>query len=110
MTQNGQATKLYRNEAGRPGLRVRVSGPAGNRTGIGSLLRLDYADGRRGPAREIHGGSGYLSQDAAEVVMGTPVPPRFLHVRFPGGGTTRALVPAGAHEITVDATRLRGIP
>ena len=101
VSQNGGETKLYRNVLGKPGLRVRLAGPAGNPDGVGATLRLVFGS-RMGAAREIHGGSGYWSQDSVVQVMGCPEPPTQIWVRWPGGKTTTSTVPAGAKEITVD--------
>jgi len=101
VSQNGAETKLYRNVLGKPGLRVRLNGPPGNPDGVGATLRLVF--GRRmGAAREIHGGSGYWSQDSVVQVLGCPEPPTQIWVRWPGGKTTTSPIPAGAKEITVD--------
>jgi hypothetical protein len=54
---------------------------------------------RFGPAREVHVGSGYWSQDSAVQVFGTPEPPTHIVVRWPGGQTVVSEVPAGAREI-----------
>lgn len=98
VTQNGAATRLLRNQGARPGLRVRLTGPPGNPSALGARVRLDFG-ARLGPSREIHGGSGYLSQDSPVVVLGTPEGPQALEVVWPGGTTTRVSVPAGAREI-----------
>jgi hypothetical protein len=102
VSQNGAETKLYQNVLGKPGLRVRLNGPVGNPDGVGATLRLVFGD-RMGAAREIHGGSGYWSQDSVVQVMGCPETPTQIWVRWPGGKTTTSPVPAGAKEITVDA-------
>ena len=100
ITQNGAATRLYRNQTGRPGLRVRLVGPAGNRAGYGAVLRARQGE-RLGPAREVHGGSGYWSQDGAVQVLGGVEPVTAVLVRWPGGRETEVRVPQGAREITV---------
>jgi hypothetical protein len=100
VAQNGAATKLYHNEGARAGLRVRLKGTAGNLAGIGSAVRLAFGE-RMGPLREIHAGSGYWSQDSAVLVMATPESPTQVLVRWPGGKTARADVPAGAREIEI---------
>ena len=69
VTQNGAETKLYQNVGAKPGLRVRLAGPPGNPDGIGATMRPIFGQ-RMGPAREIHGGSGYWSQDSAVQVLG----------------------------------------
>ena len=98
VSQNGGQTRLYHNVGARPGLRVRLKGPAGNPTGVGAVLRLEYG-GRPGPARAIHGGSGCLSQDSAVQVLGMSGPPTGLWVRWPGGKETSVKLPAGAREV-----------
>ena len=101
VTQNGAETKLYRNVGARPGLRVRLEGPAGNPSGIGAQVRLIFGQ-RQGPVREIHAGSGYWSQDSAVQVMAAPEPPKQIQVHWPGGKTTLSPVPLGGKEIVVD--------
>jgi enediyne biosynthesis protein E4 len=84
VTQNGGAIKLFRNVTGKPGLRVRLIGPPGNPTGIGAQIRLLFGP-RAGPAREIHAGSGYWSQDSPVAVLAVPQPASGIWVRWPGG-------------------------
>jgi hypothetical protein len=48
-----------------------------------------------GVAREIHGGSGYWSQDSVVQVMGCPEPPTQIWIRWPGGKTTTSPIPNG---------------
>jgi hypothetical protein len=101
VTQNGAPTRLYHNVTGRPGLRVRLQGPAGNPRGVGAVLRLKFGE-RLGPAREIHAGSGYWSQDSAVPVLGVPEPPTQIQIRWPGGRTTTTDIPHNAREIETD--------
>jgi hypothetical protein len=103
VTQNGAGTKLYHNETARRGLRVGLKGSGGNRLGYGAMLRVEYADGSLGPAREIHGGSGYWSQDGAVQVMGLEKEAKAVRVRWPGGKTTRTELPAGTMDCRIDA-------
>jgi hypothetical protein len=101
VTQNGAATTLFHNLRGRPGLRVRLAGPPGNPAAFGAVLRL--GDGTNwGPAREIHGGSGYLSQDSAVAILSAPGTARQLQIRWPGGRVTTTAVPVNAREVQVD--------
>jgi hypothetical protein len=102
VSQNGASTRLFQNVGARPGLRVRLAGPAGNPQGVGTVLRLIFGE-RPGPAREIHAGSGYWSQDSVVQVLGTPQTPTSLWLRWPGGRTATLPVPSGAREITVSA-------
>jgi hypothetical protein len=99
--QNDGATRLFRNTSAKPGLRVRLAGPPGNPDGIGAVIRLKWGE-RFGPARELHAGSGYWSEDSAAQVMALPQPPSQIWVRWPGGQATTANVPPGAREIMVD--------
>ncbi|UCF80240.1 MAG: VCBS repeat-containing protein [Acidobacteriota bacterium] len=102
VTQNGAGTKLYRNVRAKPGLRVRLRGGGKNPTGVGAVMRLEYEGGERGPAREVHAGSGYWSQDGAVQVLGQAREPRGIWVRWPGGKEVTAAVPSGAKEISMD--------
>jgi hypothetical protein len=103
VTQNGNATKLYHNLKAKPGLRVRLLGPRGNPAAVGAVIRLSFGD-RFGPAREIHAGSGYWSQDSPVQVMATPQPPTSIWVRWPGGKEVTAPIPRQAREVRLDAT------
>jgi hypothetical protein len=102
VTQNGAATRLFRNVGARPGLRVRLVGPPGNSHAIGATLRLAHGE-RRGPAREFHAGAGYWSQDSAVQVLGFDEPPTAIEIRWPGGRVVTTDVPAGARELSVTA-------
>jgi len=100
VAQHCAETRLFRNVRGRPGLRVRLTGLGGNPAGVGSVLRL--GNGREwGPARELHAGSGYLSQDSLIPVMYGPAPADRLQVRWPGGQSREYAVPPEALEIEV---------
>jgi hypothetical protein len=101
VTQNGAETKLYRNAGAQPGLRVRLRGPSGNPTGVGAVIRL-VSSGKMGPAREIHAGSGYASQDSAVQVLASALPAKQIWVRWPGGRTNLVSLPSAAREIAVD--------
>jgi len=101
VTQNGAETKLYRNRGAVPGLRVRLVGTEGNPTAVGASMRLRFGE-KTGPAREVRAGGGYWSQDSPTQVMGTPMPPTEILVRWPAGATTSTPVPAGAKEISLN--------
>jgi hypothetical protein len=100
VTQNGAATKLFKNVGARPGLRVRLRGPAGNPLGTGARLRIKFGE-RFGPIREIHGGSGYWSQDSAVQIMSLPQEPTEIRVVWPGGKMTTGKIPKGANDIII---------
>jgi enediyne biosynthesis protein E4 len=84
VTQNGAATRLYRNRIAQPGLRVRLKGPPNNPNAIGAVIRLRFGE-RLGPAREIKAGSGYWSLDSTLQVMARPEAPTGVWIRWPGG-------------------------
>jgi hypothetical protein len=84
ISQNGAATRLYRNVGAAAGVRVRLEGPPGNPTAVGAQLRLLYGE-RRGPVREIQAGSGYWSQNGAVQVFGRDGEPTGVWIRWPGG-------------------------
>lgn len=74
------------------------------------MIRVKSA-GRWGPAREVHLGSGYWSQDSAVQVMTSRDGADRIRVRWPGGRVVESDLRAKAREITVDrageVTRLR---
>lgn len=70
ISQNGGLTKLYMNSNKKSGIRVNLLGPKSNSYAIGSSIRVVYQDGSKGPRREIQAGSGYLSQNSTNKVLG----------------------------------------
>lgn len=100
VAQNGAATRLFLNAGAKPGLRVRLAGPPPNPTAVGATVRLRFGH-RLGPAREVHAGSGYLSQDSPVLVLATPESPTAIMVRWPGGRTTELPISSGGITITV---------
>ena len=104
VSENGGPTRLFKNRGATPGLRVRVIGPAGNPTGIGTHMRLRYGEAA-GPVREIQAGSGYWSQNGAVQVLGRAREPTALWVRWPGGLEQTLPLLRGQREITVRAPK-----
>jgi len=100
VSENGAATKLFHNVGATPGLRVRVVGPPGNPTGIGTQLQLHYGD-TAGPVREIQAGSGYWSQNGGVQVLGHTRKPTALWIRWPGGREQVLPLTVGQREITI---------
>jgi hypothetical protein len=103
ITRNAARTRLLQNVGAKPGLRVRLAGHPPNADGIGALLRLKLG-AQFGPARELHAGSGYLSQDGAVTVLAMPQPATQLWVRWPGGHETLTDLDGMLTEVTLDAT------
>jgi len=64
-------------------------------------MRLVYASGKQGPVREVHGGSGYLSQDSAIQILGAAEPVSALWIRWPGGKVQHVAIPEGTTYIDV---------
>jgi hypothetical protein len=102
--QNGAETRLFRNTAATPGVRIRLKGPPANPAGIGARLRWLPAEG---PVRELHSGGGYLSQDSTVQLMAFPKPglPARLSVLWPGGLAREYDIPAETREMTLDAAQ-----
>jgi hypothetical protein len=101
VTQNGAPTKLYRNSEAKPGLRIILQGSPPNPHGIGAVLRI-LAQEYQGPAREIHAGSGYGSQDSFAQVLTMPPGPATLWIRWPGGRTTTTPIPPNTRQVSVN--------
>jgi enediyne biosynthesis protein E4 len=104
VSQNGAATRLFRNRGAKPGLRVRLVGLASNLDAIGAQVRVVYPN-RMGPVREIHAGSGYWSHNGAVQVLGLAERPIAVWVRWPGGAESRVALPPGAREVVVTQSR-----
>jgi hypothetical protein len=100
VAQQAQVTRLFRNRQGRPGLRVQLQGPPANPHGVGAVIRLAYAEGSNGPARAIHAGGGYWSQDSSVAVLAWSGAPARLIVRWPGGKVTEVPLVAGTLSVS----------
>ena len=100
VSQNGNSTKLFRNENGVPGVRVILRGPPSNPKAVGAVVRLVYGD-TMGPAREIHAGSGFWSHDGLVPVMGKSDTPTAIWVRWPGGATSTTAIVGETEEVTI---------
>ncbi len=110
VSQNGARTLLYRNRRAEPGLRVRLEGPPGNPRGVGARLRVVYRDGSRGPAREIHAGSGYWSQHAPGQVLGLADTADRLQITWPGGSRQEVPLEQDTRRISVPHPDLNTTP
>lgn len=102
VSQNGAPTRLFRNVGAAPGLRVRLVGPPGNLTAIGTQMRLRYAGGD-GPVREVQAGSGYWSQNGAVQVLGRSGQPTALWIRWPGGREQVVQLTRGQGEVMLQS-------
>jgi hypothetical protein len=101
ISQNGAATRLYRNVGARKGLIVQLVGPPGNPTAVGAQIRLHYPGNRLGPVREIQAGSGYWSVNSPVQVMGLAGDADAVWVRWPGGLVTVEPIQRGQMRIRI---------
>ena len=102
VSQNNAMTKLYKNVNGKPGLRVRLIGSGNNPTGVGAIARLIVEGKAIGPAKEIHAGSGYWSQNSPVLIFGIPETPEGIKIQWPGGSVTETKLPAGVREVAIN--------
>jgi len=102
VSQNGSQTKLYKNINGKAGLRVRLIGTQNNPKGVGAVVQLKYQN-KTGPAREVHAGSGYWSQDSAVLIFGRMDPVEMIRIQWPGGKITETKISSKVREITVNS-------
>ncbi|NGP77019.1 hypothetical protein G3570_10270 [Balneolaceae bacterium YR4-1] len=86
VTQNSAQTKLFENRSSKSALRITLKGGKDNPTAIGAAARLLY-EKHSGPLREIKAGSGYWSQNSADLLLGYQNYPRAVQVNWPGGKT-----------------------
>jgi len=98
---NGADTRLFHNERGRPGLRVRLIGRAANPQVVGAAVWLVYADGATGPVKEVRSGEGYWSRNEAALTLGLRGTPASLTVRWPGGEVSRHPIGPETTQLTV---------
>ena len=108
VTQNRGATILFHNRGAVPGLRVHLTGLAGNPQAVGAQVRCIFTGGRVGPMHELHVGAGYWSQDSTEAIFGLPETPASLEIRWPGGITETVPIPPGARVIAPQHPRPDG--
>jgi hypothetical protein len=90
---------------GRHSLLIRLHGPPGNPTGVGSRVTVAFADGSTRMA-EIFAGSGYYSQSTPGCFFGylESNPPRNVRVRWPTGSESAQVVPGEAKTLTLYPT------
>jgi hypothetical protein len=86
--QNAGPTKLFRNDAAAPGLRVRLF------DGIGATIRAD-----KGPARVITAGTGYWSCDSETRVF--PKSAKTLEIKWPGGAVDKIELDPALSEVEI---------
>jgi len=106
VTRNNDTSTAFHNR-GVPGhrpLRIALRGGAGNPTGVGAKITVEFADGST-EASEVYAGSGYYSQSTPACFFGYPEanPPTRIRVRWPSGSSTEHEFPAGSTTLTLAA-------
>ena len=101
VTQNGAATRLFRNQHSVRGTRLQLDAGVNNQTGIGAVIYLGK-NGSFGAALEVHGGGSYWSQDSVVKIL--PPGTKRVMVRWPGGKETISTLPPDAFEVLLDVT------
>ena len=106
VSRNNGTTLAFRNHRapGRNFLKVRLIGPPGNPSAVGSRVSVEIPGGP-GQTAEVGAGSGYYSQSTAACFFGYPDSraPRRVRVRWPSGVATEHDVPAGAASLDLRA-------
>jgi enediyne biosynthesis protein E4 len=104
VTRNNSTAIAFRNlgAQGRRSLGVRLSGPPGNPTQVGAVIRVEFSDGTT-ELSEVHAGSGYYTQSTSTAFFGyrDGVPPRKVVVRWPSGATSEHAVSPGSANIVL---------
>jgi hypothetical protein len=83
-----------------------LRGSGDNPAAVGAMARLKFG-ARYGPAREIHAGSGYWSQDSFTLILAAPTAPSALQVRWPGGKAQEWPWPVNGKSVEVSAEGIR---
>ena len=99
VSQNGAATKLFRNATAKAGLRIKLAGDEKNPDAIGSSITLIKTDVNC-PVKEIQAGSGYRSQDGFVKIFNAGVGDK-IKIRWYTGKETIYNVPQNAKEIII---------
>jgi len=104
VSRNSDQTLAFHNSGspGRKSVCIFLHGPAGNPTGIGAKITLEFKDGTA-KSSEVYAGSGYYSQSSAACFFGysNENPPQLVSVRWPSGKTTQHAFPPGSSSLTL---------
>jgi hypothetical protein len=96
ITQNGAATRLFRNRSAKPGARIILPGTPANPATLGTALRM--TSGGRTHFREVQAGSGYWSVNAPTPVLAGAGE---LSIRLPDGREVKVAVPPDIKEVRI---------
>ncbi|HEX7859577.1 MAG TPA: VCBS repeat-containing protein [Verrucomicrobiae bacterium] len=100
MSQNNGETKLFQNERGAAGARLRFEAGAQNPGGIGVRYRVVNGNAKSA-MRDVQMGGGWLSQNSSVQVIPKIASNAQLQVSWPGGRKTQHELPSGAAEYFV---------
>jgi hypothetical protein len=103
ISQNNGQTKLFESKVKREGIRIQLIGSRSNRSAVGSSIRLEYDDGKKGPARFIQAGGSYASQNSYIQVIGISVnkSPSVIEVNWADGTVQRVKTVEGKSEYRI---------
>jgi hypothetical protein len=97
VTRNNETSLAFENRGaeGRRMLSIRLRGHRGNPAAIGSIVTVEFADGKTQRA-EVFAGGGFASQSTAACFFGVEKEnvPRRVRVRWPNGGISEEAIPA----------------
>ena len=98
IAQNGAAVKLFENNQGVPGLRVKIKGSKSNPAGIGAQVRLLYSN-TAGPIREVRMGSGFSGRHHSTIILGRYGSPKSVQIKWPDGSMETVKLEKGQEQV-----------
>ncbi len=101
-TQNNSDLRFFKSSAGGRSLAIRLRGPAGNPTGVGTRISVSFDD-QLMHVGEIYAGSGYLSQSSPIVFCGglPEVGNVAVELRWPDGKVSQHEVEVSQSEVVL---------
>ena len=91
--QNSDATKLYLNTTGNPGLRIKLNGSDNNPDAVGAMISTAET------SREIQSGSGYWAHNSTTVIVPHPKGASKVQVTWPTGDRRAYTIPKNAKSV-----------
>ena len=91
--QNSDATKLYLNTTGNPGLRIKLNGSDNNPDAVGAMISTAET------SREIQTGSGYWAHNSTTVIVPHPKGASKVQVTWPTGDRRAYTIPKNAKSV-----------
>lgn len=105
ITQNSGPLLAFENQSRRSAkaaVEIELAGPAGNPTGVGSLVTLVAFEGVKSVAEQSCG-NGYLSQSTAKLYLTLPEgEAKAVKVRWPDGSETEVQVTPGQDQLKIE--------